>query len=236
MLLSITFYIFAGLLTLAVVLRVIRRKGKIALTEWLSALAIVVSIITALNVPQQLAPADSSEWIVRKDYTSSGTIFEANSLDGYTSNPIDRDILISGPFRLYVQFLEGKGINNAILLFGRETESQNWWQDMTRFEVGLEEDGKRVFYIIRDGTSEIPFISGGFSKPKDGIVIVQFDSHGRHLSVLNSDGYVKWTTDLSQNRNFANGIFPEGIKLLQLSSGPYSEMKIRRLLLLEPVK
>jgi hypothetical protein len=108
---------------------------------------------------------------------------------------------------------------------------------ITRFEVGLDEDGRRVFYNVWDGTSETPpFLAGRFSRPEDGIVIVQFDSYGRYTSILNSEGHVLRTEALSDSSIFARGLFPDRKELIELSSGPNSEFELLRLLLLEPVE
>jgi len=228
---NVSFYIIAAILTVIIVVRVVIRKAKPNLGHLLTAFGIVISSCIG-NQPA----IDQSQWLIRKDYTVNGTLLEANPGKGWSSNPLESNIKIKRSFRLYVEFLEAKG-TNAIMLYGRETESQNWWEGMIRFEIGLENDGARVYYNVWDGISETepsPFLTGGFSKPKDGIVIVQFDSQGKHFSILNSRGNALLTADMTQSRNMANGIFPEGIKLVNLTSGPYSEMKIARLLILEP--
>jgi hypothetical protein len=230
---NVIFYSIAAILTIIIVVRAVIRKAKPNLGDLLTALSIVISSCIGFQ------PAiDQSQWLIRKDYTVNGTLLEANPGEEWSSNSLDSNLKIKRSFRLYVEFLEAKG-TNAIMLYGRETESQNWWEGMIRFEIGLEKDGARVYYNVWDGTSETepsPFLTGGFPKPKDGVVIVQFDSQGKHFSVLNSRDKALLTADMTQSRNMANGIFPEGIKLVNLASGPNSEMKIARLLILEPAE
>jgi hypothetical protein len=230
---NVIFYIITAILTVIIVVRVVIRKAKPNPGDLLTALSIVIS---ACIVNQPTPAIDQSQWLIRKDYTINGTLLEANPGEGWSNNSLDSNINIRRSFRLHIQFLEAKG-TNAIMLYGRETQSRNWWEGMIRFEIGLEKDGARVYYNVWDGTSETepsPFLTGGFPKPKDGIVIVQFDSQGKHFSILNSRDNAILTADMTQNRNIAKGIFPEGIKLVDLTSGPYSEMKITRLLILEP--
>lgn len=182
---SMILYGVAGILAIYIVVS-IAVNNRFTTADAIASLGIVVSIILAIVLPSTSTPI-SSEWVIRKDYTSNGILLERNSDTGYTYNVLDSNILINGPFRLYVQFQNGIGLNNAILLIGHEAlEGGEWWQGETRFEVGLDNDGSHVFFNIRDGNQLEPFVIEGFQKPEDRIVIIDFESRGQQISILNS--------------------------------------------------
>lgn len=179
---------------------------------------------------------EKTQWAVQKDYTNEGSLSERNTGNGWSLTTLDENVSLSVPFRLKIHFLDASGQSNAIHLVGHATNSDanDWWEGLKRFEVGLG-DGAWVFINLRDGNQLDPFVIESFLKPKDGIVIVQSDQQGKQILILDSDENVIRQINTENIGDFPEGMFPQGINFIELSSGPESEMVIEQLLLLEQI-
>jgi hypothetical protein len=65
-------------------------------------------------------------------------------------------------------------------------------------------------------------------------VYLQFDQNGKRVVILNSAGDVTTAINVSLAGNFPNGLFPNGITHIELSSGAESWMTVSQLSILEP--
>jgi hypothetical protein len=189
------------------------------------------------DIPSDLPQLTQQQvpWLVFKNYTEYGPLGYSNPNASWTSQTIDRNIIVSGPFRLQINQI-GEGFGNWVNLYGREAQRQSnrWWEGIIRFEVGMTDAGRgQIGIILRDGTNEQNPYHYLFRKPQDGIVVFQFNQQGKQIVIMNATLQVIKIIDVAQVGNFADGLFPEGIKHIELQSSQ-GTMTVSQLLLLVP--
>lgn len=179
---------------------------------------------------------DQIPWLTIRDYTAKGPLTQNNPNGGYSSRLVDKGISLPSPFRIQVQLdgqAQGEGQGYEVLLFGREGGQGNlWWQGMMRLEIGFDFTPS-VFLNLWDG-KDSPALTDHFNKPLDKVMILQFDQKGKQVVVMNSTGQTLRSIDIVRVGNFPDGLFPQGIKLIELQSGPQSQMTVSQLFLLVP--
>jgi hypothetical protein len=141
-------------------------------------------------------------------------------------------IPLVAPLKIEMTSMRVSGSNGAaIKLLGiPEQTTGNWWQGITRMDVGINQGHYSLG--IRDGRSAAYALSINLPLTTDQAMQIVFDQpEGKSIHILDGAGNEVQTVDLTTRPELSlpNGLFPKGVVYIGTTNGPQTSLTIKGL-------